>query len=64
MTRYAHQASTLALGKLQEEEFARTGELLSKQAWKESMRKSSPMFHYWDTILGLELMGHVLVRAD
>ena len=27
------------------------------------MRKGSPMFHYWDTIFSLELIGHVFVRA-
>ena len=27
------------------------------------MRKDGPMFQYWDTILSLELMGNVFVRA-
>jgi len=62
-TRYAHQVSAVALAKLQEEAYASTGGLLSKQAWRESMRKGSPTFHYWDTIFSLELIGHVFVRA-
>ena len=56
-TRYAHQVCAVALAKLQEEAYAITGGLLSKQAWKESMKKDSPTFQYWDTILCLELMG-------
>lgn len=60
---YAHQVSAVALAKLQEEAYASTDELLPKEAWRESMRDCSPMFHYWDTILSLELMGHVFVRA-
>ncbi len=55
-TRYAHQVSAVALAKLQEEAYASTGGLLSKQAWRESMRTGSPMFQYWDTIFSLELM--------
>ena len=62
-TRYAHQVCAVALAKLQEEAYAITGGLLSKQAWKESMKKDSPTFQYWDTILSLELMGLVFVRA-
>jgi len=52
-TRYAHQVSALALAKLQEEAFTRASELFAKQAWGESIRKSSPMFHYWDITLFL-----------
>jgi len=62
-TRYAHQVSAAALAKLQEEAYASTGASLSKQAWKENMSKQSPMFQYWDTVLELELLGLVFVRA-
>ena len=59
-TRYAHEVSAVALAKLQEEAYASTGGLLSKQSWKESMRKGSPMFfllgHY--TRLRARLRAH------
>ena len=62
-TRYAHQVSSLALAQLQDEAYKSTDEVLSIQAWRESMSKNSPMFQYWDTILSLELLGHIFVRA-
>ena len=45
-TRYAHQVSAVALAKLQEEAYESTGRLLTKQAWRESMRYVSLLGHY------------------
>ena len=63
-TRNAHQVSALALAILQERAFVQTGDAFStQQEWKENMRKTCPMFLYWDTVLNLELSGVVFVRA-
>ena len=57
-TRYAQQVSALALAKLQEIAYMSTDRLVSQEAWRETMKLDRPMFHYWDTILNLEL-GHI-----
>ena len=62
-TRYAHQVSAVALAQLQGEAYVSLGAFLSKPAWRESMKKNSPMIQYWDTILSLELIGHVFVKV-
>ena len=66
-TRHGHQVSVLALSKLQEEAFSSgTHESYdedAKEAWRQSMIKSSPTFQNWDTILRFELLGLIFVRA-
>ena len=63
-TRYAHlQVSALALSKFQEMAYISTDGSMPKEAWRETMKKCSPMFHYWDTILYLEILGNLFVRA-
>ncbi len=62
-TRYAHQVTAVALAKLQAEAFAQTDAELSKEIWKERMRDRCPTFKYWDTILKIELLVHVFIRA-
>jgi len=63
-TRNAHQVSALALVILQEKAFSQTNDSFDyKQEWKENMRKTSPMFLYWDTVFNLELAGLIFVRV-
>ena len=63
-TRYAHlQVPALALSKFQEMAYISTDGSMPKEAWRETMKKCSPMFHYWDTILYLEILGNLFVRA-
>ena len=62
-TRYAHQVTAVALAKLQEDAYMSTGESLTKEEWLKNMNEQSPTFQYWDTILRLELLVFVFVRA-
>jgi len=56
LTRNAHQVSALALAIMQEKAFLQTGDSFStQQEWKESMKKTCPMFLFWDTVLNLDL---------
>ena len=65
-TRRGHQISALALAKLQEDAFLSTEGLHNeetKQAWKMRMIEKSPTFQFWDTVLRMELVGLIIVRA-
>jgi hypothetical protein len=65
-TRHAHQVTTLALAKLQEEAFLhsegpRNDE--AKDTWIKKMVQKSPTFQYWDTVLNMELLGLISIRS-
>ena len=65
-TRHAHQVTALVLAKLQEDAFLITeGEHSdeAKEAWRQQMVQKSPTFHYWDTVLDMELLGLIFIRA-
>ncbi len=65
-TRHAHQVSALALAKLQEEAFLKTERPhndKTKEAWRQEMITKSPTFQYWNTILNMEILGLIFVRA-
>ncbi|KAG0719806.1 hypothetical protein GWK47_007093 [Chionoecetes opilio] len=67
-TRHAHQVSALALAKMQRDAHQEAvGETPSNdegfEAWRRDMAARSPTFHYWDTILRLEILGLIFVRA-
>ena len=65
-TRHAHQVSALALAKLQQDAFLRTEgphDENTKEAWRQAMIIKSPTFQYWDTILRMEILGLIFVRA-
>lgn len=65
-TRQAHQISTLALAKLQEDAFSRTGQPHTEEAketWRQEMINKSPTFQYWDTVLRIELLVLIFIRA-
>ena len=65
-TRRAHQVSAVTLAKLQEEAFLSTGQTdteNAKEIWSHSMIQRSPTFQFWDTVLELELLGLLFIRA-
>ena len=66
-TRHGYQVSLLALHKLQDDAFLSCTEgphnAEMKEAWRQSMIQKCPTFKYWDTVLQIELLGLVLVRA-
>ena len=67
-TRHAHQVSALALAKLQHNAFLYMmpegpHDEKTKEAWRQDMIRKSPTFQYWDTILNMELLGLIFVRA-
>ena len=64
-TRHGHQVSVLALYKLQNEAFisCTEGPHETKESWRRSMISKYPTFQYWDTILRIELLGLIFVRA-
>ena len=67
-TRHAHQVSALALAKMQQDAHQEAvGDTPSNdedfEAWRRDMAARSPTFHYWDTILRLEILGLIFVRA-
>ncbi|KAI4800935.1 hypothetical protein KUCAC02_006200 [Chaenocephalus aceratus] len=64
-TRHAHQVSVLALAKLQQDAFLDmvTDNEKTKEAWRQDMITKDPTFHYWDTILNMEFLGLIFVRA-
>ena len=66
-TRHGHQVSLLALHKLQDDAFLSCTEgphnAEMKEAWRQSMIQKCPTFKYWDTVLQIELLGLVLVKA-
>ena len=68
MTRHAHQVSALALAKLQQSALLgmvteKPHDDQTKYAWRQDMISKSPTFQYWDTILNMEIMGLIFVRA-
>lgn len=66
-TRHAHQVTALALNKLQQDAFDcsdhRNAEEGAKEAWRQDMINKSPTFQYWDTILNMEILGLMFIRA-
>ena len=65
-TRLAHQVTILTLAKLQTEAFLQSEALHSDEAkisWVEQMSLKSPTFQCWNTILELELLGLIFIRA-
>lgn len=67
-TRHAHQVSALALARLQQDacqEAMGEGPAGNEgnEAWRQGMIAKSPTFQYWDTILHLEILGLIFVRA-
>ena len=71
-TRRAHQETAASLHILMSKAYSvyqaksRENEqenLLSKEEWKDAMSKRSPQFHYWSSVLNLELICLRLVRA-
>ena len=71
-TRRAHQVTAASLHILMSKAYSvyqaksRENEqenLLSKEEWKDAMSKRSPQFHYWSSVLNLELICLRLVRA-
>ena len=64
-TRHAHQVSALALYEFQQQTFLASAEGVhsgDKEVWK-SMIEKCPTFQYWDTVLQMELLGLIFVRA-
>ena len=64
-TRHAHQVSAVVLRKLQKEAFLTLQPEAeeSEEIWLQDMVRKSPTFQYWDTILRLELLVLLFVRA-
>ena len=67
-TRHAHQVSPLALAKLHQDAFLgmvteKPHDDQTKDAWRQDMISKSPTFPYWDTILNMEILGLIFVRA-
>ena len=65
-TRHAHQVSALALARLQEDAFLSTQQQNTtkvKEDRKNSTITKSPTFQYWNTIMHMELLGLVFIRA-
>ena len=65
-TRHMHQVSALAVATLQQEAFLTMCDESSEKAmenWRTEMIEKSPTFQFWDTILHLELLGLIFVRA-
>ena len=65
-TRHGHQVCTLALSKLQCDAFLSSEALHDEEnfeAWRQKMVEESPTFQFWDTVLRMEIMGLIFVRA-
>ena len=67
-TRHAHEIGAVALAKLQQDAFLKTAaegptDDKTKEAWRRDMIAKSSTFQYWDTILNMELLGLMFVRA-
>ena len=62
-TRRAHQLACVALEKLQKEAFQVANSECSFEEWRRGTIEKSPTFHYWDTILSLELLILTFIRA-
>ena len=65
-TRHAHQISVLSLANLQNDPFLKCDVLhndTTKEIWQKNMIKKSPTFQYWDTVLNMEIIGLIFVRA-
>ena len=61
-----YQISVLALSKLQHDAFMRTEgphDESAKEMWRQAMVAKSPTFQYWDTIIKMEILGLIFVRA-
>ena len=62
-TRHAHQVTIAALVQLQHQAFSLSGCFQSFETWRADMVKQSPTFQFWDTIISIELLILVFVRA-
>ena len=65
-TTHAHQLSVLALSMLQHDAFMQTEgphDESNKETWRQAMVAKSPTFQYWDTIIKMEILGLIFVRA-
>jgi len=65
-TRHAHQVCVVVLKKLQRSAFLAAqspGTEETEEVWRQEMIRKSQTFQYWDTILRLEILGLLLVRA-
>ena len=65
-TCHAHQVNAVVLRKLQKEAFFTLqpeAQEESEEVWLQEMVRKSPTFQYWDTILRLELLVLLFVRA-
>lgn len=64
--RHAHQVTLLALSKLKQEAYQLSAENtreLSIDAWGSEMRKRSPTFLFWETIIYYEKLILLFIRA-
>ena len=62
-TGHAHQVTVAALTQLQRQAFSLAGDLENFETWRLGMIKLSPTFQFWDTVLRLELLILMFVRA-
>ena len=67
-TRYVHQVTTVVLAILQRDAWVEAISVdpnneTSFETWKKKMVDNSPTFQYWDIILEVELLIHILVHA-
>ena len=62
-TCHAHQVTVAALTQLQHQAFSLAGDLENFETWRLGMIKLSPTFQFWDTVLRLELIILMFVRA-
>ena len=65
-TRHGYQVCALALSKLQQDAFLSSETLHDEekiQAWRQKMVEKSPTFQFWDSVLRMEIIGLIFVRA-
>ena len=65
-TRHGHQVCALALLKLQQDAFLSSETLHDEEnieAWRQKMVEKSPTFQFWDSVLRMEIIGLIFVRA-
>lgn len=61
--RHGHQVSVVALSKLQHDAFLTSNNGENLEAWRQKMVLKSPTFQFWDTVLRMEIIGLIFVRA-
>ncbi len=62
-TRHAHQVTIAALTILQNQAFSADSDGMNFSDWKASMAARSPTFKFWDTIVKIEKMILIFIRA-